>query len=198
MKKAVLALLVLLGLAACNFTSVMQPPAPPPVVAGQPTGAASAEATRVISTPTTALAAASPPPTLTAVPPTAEVTPTTTVVPVDAAEFVADVTIPDGTRVKPGETFVKTWRLRNLGSTTWTGDYALVFANGAQMDALALVLLGKTVAPGEEVDVSVTLTAPMNPGSYRGYWRLRSASGILFGVGPRAEKPFLVSVKVSY
>src|SRR5512143_3278895 len=38
----------------------------------------------------------------------------------DWAQFVADVTVPDGTSYAPGTTFTKTWRLKNIGSCTWT------------------------------------------------------------------------------
>jgi hypothetical protein len=40
---------------------------------------------------------------------------------VDKADYVADITIPDGTNLAPGETFVKTWRIVNSGTSTWTG-----------------------------------------------------------------------------
>ena len=39
-----------------------------------------------------------------------------------------------------------------------------------------------TVAPGQEVDLSVTLTAPATNGSYRSYWRIRNPSGVLLPV----------------
>ncbi len=45
----------------------------------------------------------------------------------DRAQFVADVTVPDGTRYDPGATFTKTWRLRNAGTCTWTTSYTMVF-----------------------------------------------------------------------
>ena len=170
--------------------------APAPVVE---THQASAGPVTAVPIPTTTaiVAETSLLPTPTGIPPTAAVTPTSSPVPVDAAEFVADVTMPDGTRLSPGKSFVKTWRLRNSGSTTWTSAYALVFANGAQMNGLALIPLPEPVAPGGEIDVSVTLATPKTPGTYKGYWRLRSASGILFGVGPKAEKPFSVNIKVN-
>src|ERR1700704_1212338 len=44
----------------------------------------------------------------------------------DAATFVSDVTIADGTVMKPGQSFTKTWRISNSGSTTWKG-YSLNF-----------------------------------------------------------------------
>jgi hypothetical protein len=197
MKKAAPALLLLLALSACNFSTLMQAPAPATENPAVSTPSLDASTATLVLTTAVIPAETNLPPAPTGIPLTATVTPTSTPVLVDAAEFVADMTIPDGTHVKPGETFVKTWRLRNSGTTTWTRDYALVFANGSQMDGLALTLLAKLVSPGEEIDVSVSLTAPRIPGTYKGYWRLRSASGILFGVGPKAEKPFSVNIKVN-
>lgn len=199
MKKAAPALLLLLGLSACNFSILMQSPAPAPVVenpAGITTSAATATATP-IPTATVTPAETSLPPTPTGIPPTVTVTLTSSPVPVDAAEFIGDVTIPDGTHLSPGESFIKTWRLRNSGTSTWTSGYSLVFANGLQMNGLSLIPLPGTLPPGGVIDVSVTLMAPNSPGTYKGYWELRSATGILFGVGPNAEKPFSVNIKVN-
>ena len=101
----------------------------------------------------------------------------------DAAQFIADVTIPDGTVVAPGATFVKTWRLKNVGSCTWTTAYAIVFTGGDQLGAPAVVNMPSSVAPGASVDITVNMTAPTTPAHYRGNWKLRNASGSLFGVG---------------
>src|SRR5512143_599465 len=53
----------------------------------------------------------------------------------DWAQFVADVTIPDGTRFAPSATFQKTWRLKNIGTATWTTAYSLVFDSGDRFGA---------------------------------------------------------------
>jgi hypothetical protein len=53
------------------------------------------------------------------------------------------------------------------------------------------------VAVGETVDISVNLTAPTAPGSYRGYWMFKNASGAPFGIGAQANKPWWVDIKVS-
>src|SRR5690349_5782138 len=45
----------------------------------------------------------------------------------DKVQFVADVTVPDGTNFPPKATFTKTWRLKNIGSCTWTTSYQIVF-----------------------------------------------------------------------
>nr|BAL54017.1 hypothetical conserved protein [uncultured Chloroflexota bacterium] len=115
----------------------------------------------------------------------------------DWAQFIADVTIPDGTVMAPGTTFTKTWRLKNIGSCTWGTGYRLVFSSGSQMGAPTEVNLPYSVAPGQVVDVSVTMTAPSAPGSYRGYWLLKNASGALFGLGSTANKPFWVEIVIA-
>lgn len=131
-------------------------------------------------------------PTKTPVPPTATNVP----IPCDRAQFVTDVTVPDGKEFAPGKEFVKTWRLKNTGSCTWTTSYALVFESGDAMDASASINLPGSVAPGQTIDVSVELTAPDSPGTYRGNWKLRNASNARFGLGWDATQPFYVIIKV--
>lgn len=116
---------------------------------------------------------------------------------IDAACFVADVTIPDNTVVAPGIFFVKTWRLRNAGTCTWTTDYAVVFARGVQMAGPAGVPLPGIVRPGETVDLSITLTAPNNAGSYIGRWQLRNAQGAVFGIAESSDGTFLVRININ-
>jgi hypothetical protein len=108
----------------------------------------------------------------------------------DSSQFLADVTVPDGTNYKGGETFTKTWRLKNTGTCTWDSTYALVFDNGDQLGGPASQGMTGSVAPDQEVDVSVALKAPTAAGTYRGYWRLRNASGKFIG------KSFYVEIKV--
>lgn len=113
----------------------------------------------------------------------------------DLARFVRDVTIPDGTTYPPGTSFTKTWRLKNEGTCIWSG-YSLVFDEGDQMNGTSPTAIG-TVNPGQEVDISVTLTAPSTAGSYRGYWRIRNASGVLIPVlGGTDGESFFVDIKV--
>src|SRR5687767_9578254 len=51
----------------------------------------------------------------------------------DAAQFVADVTVPDGKVYNAGDSFDKTWRLKNVGTCTWNGSYTLSFFSGEPM-----------------------------------------------------------------
>lgn len=110
----------------------------------------------------------------------------------DAHQFVTDVTINDGTEIAPDATFVKTWRLRNAGTCSWSPSYALVFVSGNAMGGAAAQNLTATVAPGTTIDISITLTAPHELGSYTGYWNLRNASNQTFG-----STAFYVQIEVS-
>jgi hypothetical protein len=104
--------------------------------------------------------------------------------------------VPDGTAFAPGEPFTKTWRLKNTGTTTWNTDYLLLFIDGALMDAPASVPVPKTVAPDESVDISVGMVAPAEPGSYRGFWKLKSAGGQIFGLGAAGNEAIWVDIVV--
>jgi hypothetical protein len=115
----------------------------------------------------------------------------------DWAQFVADVTVPDGTTYAPGSTFTKTWRLKNIGTCTWTTGYSLVFASGERMGGPTSVNLPNNVAPGQTVDVSIGLTAPNAPGHYIGYWKFKNAAGVLFGIGSTLDKAWWVEINVS-
>ncbi len=125
-------------------------------------------------------------PTLTEGPPTATESPTplpptpTNTQVCDQARYIKDVTVPDGTKFAPNQTFTKTWRIQNTGTCTWSG-YSLVFDSGDAMGGSASIPIG-TVNPGQEIDLSVALTAPASEGKYRGYWRIRNASGVLLPV----------------
>lgn len=115
----------------------------------------------------------------------------------DAAAFVKDVTISDGTTIGRGTAFTKTWRIQNIGTCSWTSAYALVFISGDGLGAAASISLPGNVNPGDVVDLSVNMTAPNKDGHYRGYWKLRNASGVLFGIGPQADGPFWVDIIVA-
>jgi hypothetical protein len=72
----------------------------------------------------------------------------------------------------------------------------LVFTGGEQMGDTTAVRLPGSVAPGQTVDVSVTLTAPWTRGHSVSYWMLRNPSGILFGFGANANQAFYVDIRV--
>ncbi len=98
--------------------------------------------------------------------------------PGDNVAFVKDVTVPDGTPVKMGTTFSKTWRIRNTGTVSWQ-NRALVRLT-PQDERLCTsadrVEVAKTAA-GQEVDITVEFVAPWYPGSCRTDWKMVDQHG---------------------
>lgn len=107
-----------------------------------------------------------------------------------------DVTVPDGTRFKPGEPFTKVWRVHNAGNCAWTKEYAVIWFSGDLMGASREQFLSTEVMPGQTIDLAVDMIAPDQPGTYQGNWKLRNAHGDLFGIGPSGVSPFWVRVEV--
>src|SRR5690606_38519706 len=138
------------------------------------------------------------PPTVTGTPPTATPTQTGTIQPnaCDRAQFIADVTVPDGMSFAPGVGFSKTWRLKNIGTCTWT-NYSLIFDSGEKMGGNDSYLIPNTVAPGQTVDITIQLTSPTTAGTHRGYWKLKNNTGVPFGIGTGGTKSFWVEIKVT-
>jgi hypothetical protein len=87
--------------------------------------------------------------------------------------------------------------LKNAGTCTWTTSYAIVFVSGERFQAPAAISMPGTVAPGQTIDIAINLVSPTLDGRYRGNWKLRNASGVLFGVGSSADSNFYVDVNVS-
>jgi uncharacterized repeat protein (TIGR01451 family) len=115
----------------------------------------------------------------------------------DAAAFVADVTVPDGTDFAPNTSFTKTWRLKNVGTCTWTTSYSLTWVSGDPMSAVYPVPLTTSVPPGATVDVSANMVSQASFGSYQGNWGLKNASGVFFGIGVYANATFWVRIDVA-
>ena len=98
--------------------------------------------------------------------------------------------------LQPGQSFVKSWRIRNSGTCTWDSNYYLAYASGnsplAQMNGQPAYIQG-AVAPNAVYDISVNLTAPAQPGVYQGFWQMHDASGTPFGtkiyVGIQVKAP---------
>lgn len=194
------------GLAACSARLSQGDQLATAVAATQTAGAIEAGTETADAATVIATLEVSPTPTETPIPPSPTATATSTAtptasptvipIPADWAAFIKDVTIPDGTEMDPDEGFTKIWRLENVGQDTWTTDYALVFVSGYRMEGLKKIPLSSTVRPGERIDLSVDMVAPLEPGKYRGYWELENAAGDFFGLGPDAEAPFWVDIRV--
>jgi hypothetical protein len=94
--------------------------------------------------------------------------------------FVSDVSIPDNTPMTAGQTFTKTWKVKNAGSCAWDAGFKFAFTGGEQMGGTTFTLPA-AVAAGAVYDISVPMTAPNKTGTLRGNWRMQTASGQAFG-----------------
>lgn len=111
----------------------------------------------------------------------------------DQSGFVRDITFPDGSLVFPGERFVKSWEIQNIGNVPWENrfliciDEEIIVAtrSGETVNiAHSLIPTVKRVpvpftAPGEMTVVSVEFTAPDSPGTVLSYWKSVFADGSL-------------------
>ncbi len=176
---------------------------PSPAGGGEatPTEVGPTEVTPTEAQPTPTPTEAAPTPTPTDVQPTPTPTPETETAGgsgcTNVLAFFEDVTIPDGSPIRQGESFTKTWRVRNEGTCTWK-DYQLVFVGGEQMNAAPVKPLDVTVPPREVADISVELVAPKRGGEYVGQWQLQDSSGKRFGVSPGQSGTLYTQIVVNF
>jgi hypothetical protein len=99
--------------------------------------------------------------------------------------FEGDVTITDGSILKPGEDFQKIWAIRNTGTCTWDEGYSLVYIAGSDPDLdpynFEFKKSSDFVSGGGAINIGINLTAPLTEGKYEGHWRMRSDTGYYFG-----------------
>ncbi|MFF0371750.1 NBR1-Ig-like domain-containing protein [Micromonospora sp. NPDC005087] len=100
-------------------------------------------------------------------------------IPGDSTQFVADVTIPDGTQVKVNAHFVKVWALKNTGSVDWHNRFLARTNPTGDDDGCRVpdrVAVGDT-PPGGQVMISVAVTAPNRPGKCWVSWKMVDEHG---------------------
>jgi hypothetical protein len=104
--------------------------------------------------------------------------------------------VPDGTQFAPNTGFIKTWRIKNTGTCTWDNRYRLIHHAGSLLGVISSTLpLPGNVAPGQSIDLSLSLVSPAAEGSYQSDWLLQNPQGQPFGVG-RSSSPFWVKIVV--
>ncbi|WP_143653209.1 NBR1-Ig-like domain-containing protein [Streptosporangium subroseum] len=97
----------------------------------------------------------------------------------DSAVFIGDITLPDCTRVGPGQTKTKVWRLKNAGTVPWEG-YSLHRLDLPQQPDQCQTISDvpiKDTRPGEIVDIRTDITTPRNPGLCYVRFKMMDASG---------------------
>ena len=101
----------------------------------------------------------------------------------DNASLITE-TIPDFSEIAPGSQFVKTWRIKNTGPCIWNTNYRLAYGwggEGTDWKTAQPVYLTRAVNPGEEIDISMTLSAPVNTGQYGAHFKIQNDKGYYFG-----------------
>jgi hypothetical protein len=106
------------------------------------------------------------------------------------AQWVAQ-SIADDTIFAPGEVFTMTWTLKNTGSSTWTAGYLFRYYSGNTFGAPKEISMGREVLPGGEIDITIDMKAPANPGSYRTDWVMSNENRANF------KEPVYLKIKVA-
>jgi uncharacterized protein YkwD len=211
------AFVLLMALSACNATSSQAPATSNPTLASMNTAAVQTVAVKLLQLtlmaktpflPSTPISTVTAPQQTDILPSPSpeEIVPATATLaqqpqpppssPCNRAEFLGDVTIPDGTILTPGFTFTKTWRLRNSGSCSWSKDYHIIYVQGTPLGSSGDFPLQIEVPPGAEAQISLPLQAPMQSGPSETYWKIRSPDGQVFGIGENSEDPLWVKISV--
>jgi hypothetical protein len=112
----------------------------------------------------------------------------------DASEFITDITLPDCSHLREGQTAVKVWRLKNIGKVAWKG-YSLhrldLPQQRNQCQTITDVPINPT-APGAIVDIRTEVTAPNSPGFCFVRFKMLDASGNIVFPGSRPVKIQLI------
>jgi len=98
----------------------------------------------------------------------------------DNLTFLEDLSLPDGTVVKPGAPLDKRWLVENRGSCNWDEKYRLKFMSGAELSAP----LDQALYPARSAStatIRIIFTAPSEPGTYQSAWQAYNPQGEPFG-----------------
>lgn len=99
----------------------------------------------------------------------------------DSSEFVRDVTIPDGTLVSSGQSFLKSWEIKNSGNTPWVGRRLkrIGAPSGPGLIGSSESVPIPNTMPGDHVVISVQMIAPECAGSSTCQWKMVDEHGKL-------------------
>ncbi len=107
----------------------------------------------------------------------------------DSLSFLGDLTLPDGSQVKPGERLDKRWSIHNSGTCNWDASYRLKLVSGSALGGNSQ----QTLYPargGTDALVRMVFSAPDQPGQYRSAWQAYNAKDEAFG------DPFFIEIVV--
>lgn len=98
----------------------------------------------------------------------------------DKLQWVSNVPS-DKSKVPAGKGFKITWKLQNIGTTTWDKTYTFKFFAGTQLAKNSAYSIVKDVKPNTSMDFTVDAVAPSAPGDYYSLWVLQRPDGINVG-----------------
>lgn len=95
--------------------------------------------------------------------------------------WIKDVTIPDGTQLKAGESFTKTWLVQNIGGCAWRAGFTFNHVGGDRMRG-STVTLQEPIQTGSKREISVQLVVPSGQSRLiQSSWRMADLDGNYFG-----------------
>jgi hypothetical protein len=95
--------------------------------------------------------------------------------------WIEDLSIPDGTQMKPNEVFTKTWFVQNNGGCAWAPGFTFSNMGGDPMRGKPLVL-SEPVPAGAKREISIELVVPSGiNGLIQSSWRMTDQDGNFFG-----------------
>jgi hypothetical protein len=107
--------------------------------------------------------------------------PTATTNPCYNLLWIEDVTIPDGTQMKVGEIFTKTWLVQNIGGCAWRAGFTFNHVGGDSMRGTPIVLQ-ESIQTGAKREISIELVVPTGQtGLIQSSWRMADENGSFFG-----------------
>jgi hypothetical protein len=98
--------------------------------------------------------------------------------------FGGDLSIPDGTTMKPWEKFDKVWKVLNTGTCRWDQGFYFAGVTGPpSMIAHPFYIQTKDdfVEAGGAIDIPIHMYAPGDPGEYTAHWHMYDDNGKPFG-----------------
>lgn len=172
--------------AACGPTVEPTPTVDPNAIMTQVAMTVQAEVTQnaaLTPSPTIPLppTATLPPVPTQALPTAKPIQPTLPAISPDNAKWIDDVTVKDDTVFWKNETFTKTWKIENSGTTTWDSTYKLVYVDGPVLGTTLIVSITNPVKPKNQIEISVPMKAPSTLGTVTNYWRMMNGKGQFFG-----------------
>lgn len=95
--------------------------------------------------------------------------------------WIEDITIPDGTQMKAGEVFTKTWLVQNIGGCAWHVGFTFQNVGGDSMRGNTVVMQ-EAIQTGSKREISVQMVVPTGvSGVIQSSWRMADEFGNFFG-----------------